>query len=155
MKKYLILVITLISLFIPSAGFAQSNSGETPKASSSEQTETEEEEEETRKEVLPPIIKPSLLPGPKFEDENSRTGREATNYVTQKLLPMISARLLTIIAVGSLLGMIYAGVMFYLAMGDPEKMAGGKRAAIYSVVGLIIALLSFSIVQIINLLPFN
>jgi hypothetical protein len=104
-------------------------------------------------EVLPPIIKPSLLPGPTFGDANNRTGQEVTGYVTEKLLPKVASRLLTIMSVSSLLGLMYAGVQFYMALGDPEKMGQAKRAAIFSVIGLILALLSFSIVQIINLLP--
>jgi hypothetical protein len=111
------------------------------------------ETEPTNKEVLPPIIKPSLLPGPSFGDANNRTGQEVTGYVTEKLLPKVASRLLTIMSVASLLGLMYAGVQFYMALGDPEKMGQAKRAAIFSVVGLILALLSFSIVQIINLLP--
>jgi hypothetical protein len=108
-----------------------------------------------RTEYLPPLVKPSLLPGPKFSNNEQRTGDEVTGFVTERLLPQIATRLITIVAISSMLGIVYAGILFFSAMGDPEKANKGKDAAIYSVIGLVIALLSFTIVQIISSLPLN
>jgi hypothetical protein len=109
----------------------------------------------SNQEFLPPILKPTLLPGPTFEENTKRTGLEVNQYITEKVFPRIAARLITVIAVISMLAIVYAGIQFFTAMGDTEKAAAGKKTAIFAVIGLVIALLSFTIVQIVTLLPFN
>ena len=42
---------------------------------------------------------------------------------------------------------IAAGFLFLTAQGDPGKAAAGRQAVIYGVVGVIVILLGFSIVQ--------
>jgi hypothetical protein len=106
-------------------------------------------------EYIPPIPKPSLLPGPTFRNENKRTGQEINEFVTVKFLPKLATRLITIAAITSMLGLVYGGLLFFSALGDPEKANKGKNAAIYAIVGLIISLLSFTIVQIISNLPLS
>ncbi len=145
MKKLLsISLLTIHLLLLPSAVLAQAPAATTPPATP----------EDTR-EYIPPILKPSLLPGPTFSNDKKRTGAEVTKYVTEKALPQISSRLLTLIAVVAMIGIIYAGISFFLAAGDTDKAASAKNIAIYSIVGLVIALMSFTIVQIITLLPLN
>lgn len=112
-------------------------------------------EPEKKQEYLPPIAKPTNLPGPVFSDPNKRTGQEATTYITEKLLPKVAARMITVIAVASMLGLVFSGIQFYTAMGESDKMQKARRAAVFSVIGLVLALLSFTIVQIINLLPLS
>jgi hypothetical protein len=136
MKKFISICLLAITLLIPSLALA---------ANPTEQA----------REYIPPIVKPSLLPGPTFNDENRRTGSEVTKFVTEKALPQISARLITLIAVAAMIGIIYAGVSYFAAAGDADKATSAKNIAIYSVVGLVIALMSFTIVQIITLLPLN
>lgn len=106
-------------------------------------------------EYIPPIAKPSLLPGPSFRNDNKRTGQEINEYVTVKFLPQLAIRLITIAAITAMLGLVYGGVLYFAALGDPEKATKGKNAAIYAALGLIIALLSFTIVQIISSLPLS
>lgn len=106
-------------------------------------------------QYLPPIVKPDLLPGPTFQNGNKRSGQEVTDYVTTKLLPKTATRLITIVAITSMLGLVYAGITYFSAFGDTEKGTKGKSIAIYAIVGLLISLLSFTIVQIISSLPLN
>lgn len=107
-------------------------------------------EGEIKKTILPPIEKPAFLPGPNIDDN---TGDSVREYVTQRFLPSIAKRLTTIVAVISLLGLVYAGILFFTAAGVTDKIDKAKKAAIYAVVGLVLSLLSFTIVQIVNLLP--
>lgn len=60
------------------------------------------------------------------------------NYV----LPVISA-----IAVGAIM---YAGVLYLISQGDPEKLAKAKKALLWSIVGIIIVVLSTGIVVGLN-----
>ena len=105
---------------------------------------------EVKDTILPPIEKPAFLPGPNIDDN---TGEAVNKYVTQKFLPAIAKRLTTIVAVLSLLGLVYAGILFFTAAGTTERIDKAKKAAMYSIIGLVISLLSFTIVQIVNLLP--
>lgn len=117
-----------------------------------EPEEVEPTEPSTRPNaVLPPIPKPDFLPGPDFNDNTD--GNSVVSYITTKFLPAISKRFITIIAVISLIVLTYSGVLFFTALGEEDKVTKARKAAIFAVVGLIIAILSFTIVQILNLLP--
>lgn len=105
---------------------------------------------EERRTILPPTEKPTSLPGPNL---TGNTGNDAREYIINRFLPSVAKRLTTIVAVLSLLGLVYSGILFFTAAGVSDKFDKAKKAAIYSVVGLVIALMSFTIVQIINLLP--
>jgi len=118
-----------------------------------EEATSEEEQQSTpkeRKTVLPPLQKPSLLPGPDIGDGS---GDEVKSYITDKFLPSISKRFITIVSVAGLLGLVYSGILFIAAIGEQEKVNKAKRAAMFSVLGLLLAILSFAIVQIITYLP--
>lgn len=47
----------------------------------------------------------------------------------------------------SVLVMIYAGIQFMLSQGDPGKTATARNTIIYAAIGLIITVLSFTIVK--------
>lgn len=106
-----------------------------------------------RESYIPPTPRPSLLPGPSFTRRDAATVGEVTDYVTVRLMPRLAARFVTFVAVISMLGLVYAGILYFTAFGDPEKGNKAKSAAIYAIIGLMIALLSFTIVQIIVSLP--
>lgn len=107
----------------------------------------------SRESYIPPTPKPSLLPGPNFARQDAATVGEVTDYVTVRLMPKLAARFVTLVAVVSMLGIVYAGILYFSAFGDPEKANKAKNAAIFAVIGLVLALLSFTIVQIIVSLP--
>jgi len=50
----------------------------------------------------------------------------------------------------AVLSFIIAGVMFLSAQGDPEKIKEAKKAVLWGVVGVIVAIIAFSIVGIIR-----
>jgi RNA recognition motif-containing protein len=106
-------------------------------------------------EYLPPIVKPSLVPGPEFDNPEKRTGQEVNQYITNQLFPKIASRFLTFVATMAMIGIVISGLLFYAANGDQDQAKTAKNAAIYSVIGLIIALLSVAIVQVITSLPLN
>jgi len=45
---------------------------------------------------------------------------------------------------------IVAGILFLTSMGDPGKLATARAAVIWGVVGLIVAIIAFSIVNIVG-----
>lgn len=47
----------------------------------------------------------------------------------------------------ALLVIVIAGIQFMLSRGDPQKSAKARNAIIYAAIGLVVAVLAFSIVQ--------
>jgi hypothetical protein len=45
---------------------------------------------------------------------------------------------------------VYAGIMFITASGDPERLTKAKAAVIWAVVGLVVAILAYSVPAIIT-----
>ncbi|MBN2096488.1 hypothetical protein JW752_03775 [Candidatus Peregrinibacteria bacterium] len=52
------------------------------------------------------------------------------------------------LALAAFLGFIYAGFLYVTAYGSEEQVQKSKKVLIYSVVGLVLVLLSYSIVQL-------
>jgi len=103
---------------------------------------------ETVVNELPDFGKPNSLPGPNISSNAS--GEDIQNYVTQRVLPKIANRLITIVTLISIFGLIFAGVKFITAFGSEEEIGKAKKTALYAVIGLVVALSSFLIVSIIN-----
>ncbi len=89
----------------------------------------------------PQIPKPPSLPG--REDQNTRVA------LTENVLPKFAVNMVGFVSMFALLFLIIAGVRFVTAYGNEERIESAKRQATYSIVGLLIALLSYTIVSII------
>ena len=96
--------------------------------------------------------KPSNIPGPcpKTVDKDgiSRT-------LTSSILPGIAVFLIGIVGGVSILFLVIAGVRFSTAYGNEEDVQKAKNQAIYAVVGIVVALLSYVIVEIITKIEFQ
>ena len=73
-------------------------------------------------------------------DQNNTAPSVATNIINV---------VLGILAVVSVVTIIFAGQRYMVAMGDPSKVTQAKNMILYGIVGLIIALLAFAIVNFI------
>lgn len=98
--------------------------------------------------TLPELPKPDLLPGPN-DPNDSNSADNVQDYVTNRLLPAASARLVTIIAFLSILSLIYAGTKYYTSFGDDGQADEAKKIIQYSILGLVVALMSLAIVSIV------
>jgi NAD/NADP transhydrogenase beta subunit len=45
---------------------------------------------------------------------------------------------------------IVAGILFLTSMGDPGKLATARAAVIWAVVGVVVAIIAFSIINIVG-----
>jgi hypothetical protein len=99
--------------------------------------------------ILPPLPKPDLLPGPQDEN-NTNNPDDIRTYFSDRLLPMAAQRLVTIIALLSIVSLIFAGFKYYTAFGDEGKAEEGKKIAQYAILGLVLSLMSLAIVSIIG-----
>lgn len=48
---------------------------------------------------------------------------------------------------------VYAGVLYIVSQGEPEKVSKAKRALTYAVVGVILFILAYAIVKYLGRLP--
>lgn len=100
------------------------------------------------------IFKPRNLPGPSFQENNPST-KDKQRTILNEFLPKFSIRLLVFITIASLIGMIYGGFLYISDLGAEQNLEQAKKAITFSIVGLIVAFLSFAIVQIINVIPLD
>lgn len=96
----------------------------------------------------PPIIpKADYLPGPD-RDQVEKDG--SRKILTQRVLPRYAVGLIGFVGGLSLVFLIIGGVRFTMAYGKEESVENAKKQVIYAIVGLLIALLSFTVVSIIT-----
>jgi hypothetical protein len=50
----------------------------------------------------------------------------------------------------SIIMLIWAGILFLTAQGDPGKISTAKKAVLWAVIGIVVAILAFSAVGILN-----
>lgn len=84
---------------------------------------------------------PLKLPG-------ARSGDPST-YIQQDFLPSITSTIIGIAGGLALLFVIIGGIQILTAYGNDEKIAAAKKTITWALAGLVIAILSYSIVQII------
>ncbi len=102
------------------------------------------------KEIIPP--KPDNLPGPSKEDFE-KAG--ASRILTASVLPKLTVYLIGIVAGVSVLFLVISGVRFATAYGNEEDTEKAKNQAVYAVVGIVLALLAYTIVQVILNIKFG
>jgi Type IV secretion system pilin len=94
------------------------------------------------------IPKPDLLPGPDKAAQEKEGGIE--NLLTDKILPNYAVGLVGFVGMLSVLMLLIAGVRFSMAYGNDEAIQKAKDQAIYALIGLVIAILSYTIVRIVT-----
>jgi hypothetical protein len=60
--------------------------------------------------------------------------------------------LLIVVGILGVIGFVIAGIIYLTAAGDEDQVAKGKKAMIYSIVGVIVALLGVVIIQAVQAL---
>ena len=102
-------------------------------------------------EYNPSIIpKPDFLPGP--EVSGTKTERET---LTTKFLPNLTVTIIGFAGVAALIVLLISGVRFSLNLGSDDQITKAKDHIIYAIIGLIVAMLSYTIVKITINLDFN
>lgn len=96
------------------------------------------------------IPHPSTLPGPSGGAPGTTDINPNRRILTQGVLPKLAITLIGGTASLALLFLIIAGVRFVTMYGNPEAAETAKKQVIYALVGLFIALMSYTIVTIIS-----
>ncbi len=63
--------------------------------------------------------------------------------------------ILAILAIMAILMIIIGGLMYLTSAGNEDRIASAKKMIIYAIVGLVIALLAYIIVNLVNTLLFG
>lgn len=105
-------------------------------------------------------IKPSTIkcvPGlPCIQESTQQGGQTAVReYVTGTFGKRFLVGFLAIAGVTSVIFIIVGGMQMHLAMGNEEAITKAKKTLLWAIFGLVIAILSVAIVQIVTTLPFT
>jgi hypothetical protein len=80
--------------------------------------------------------------------EAARPDGVPTNLVGQSgLLTQITTTVLYIVGIISVFMLIFGGIRYITSGGDSKKVTEAKNTILYAIIGLVIAVLSFAIVQ--------
>jgi hypothetical protein len=101
--------------------------------------------------IIPP--KPDFLPGPVKADFTAEAGVSET--LTKNVLPKLAVYLIGIVGGVAMLFLVISGVRFATAYGNDESVEKAKNQATWAVAGIVLALLSYTIVQIIFSIEFK
>lgn len=130
-----ILLMCFVALQLSTIPFAFADNGSQGANDTSEKATT----------VAPSIPQIDTLPGPSSEQKLE----DSSTYLTGLLLPNI-ARTVTGLAITlSVLFIIFGAIQFLTAYGNDEKLSNAKKTIMFALVGLVLSLLAFAIVQII------
>lgn len=103
---------------------------------------------------VPPIVSDGggLLPGP---DNNSAAGGAGIEFLRDELAPAISSTFtIVMIALATLL-LIIAGVMYVVSQGDQEMQQKARTTILWTILGLIAAMLSYFLVNFLVSIDFS
>jgi len=102
-----------------------------------------------RKYQAPLIDKPDTLPGPDVKDQTGKEIPKTRTILSQILLPKATTGFIGFVSMIAFLMLVISGVRFVVAYGNDEAVGKAKNEAMYAIIGLIIALLAYTIVAII------
>ena len=156
MKKKILtyILVSIISLqfiagaqLVASATETEAIQEATPKILIAEMADGKEKP--TNKLVTP---KPSLLPGPTTATQEQSKG--VREWLVSTILPRWATMLVGFVGTVAFLMLIISGVRYLTAYGNEEAATSARKMIIYSIIGLLLALFSYTIVKIIINLKF-
>jgi len=98
-----------------------------------------------KEETVPPSI-PQIetLPGPVADDVS-----QVSPYLTSNFLPRVARTIISFAIASAVIGLVLSSIGLLTAYGNEEKYGNAKKGLYFSLIGLVISLLSFAIVQLI------
>jgi hypothetical protein len=100
------------------------------------------------------IPKPDTIPGPTVSG-NDPANDALRKTLISNILPKFAVIMIGSVASLALVFLIIAGVRFATAYGNDEVIQKAKKQAIYAIVGLLVALMSYTITTIVSNFNYN
>ena len=97
----------------------------------------------------PIIPQPQYLPGPSEGQQES-----SKNVFGEKVLPRLAVMMTGFVGGMALVFLVIAGLRFAVSYGNDESIENAKKQAIFSIIGLLLALLAYAIVTILTNVEF-
>lgn len=98
------------------------------------------------------IPKPDNLPGPVITESNQDQQRAVFG---ERLLPRFAIGFIGFVGAASVIFLVIGGVRYAMLYGNEEGVEKAKNQVVYAIVGLLVALLSYTIVTIVSNLDFS
>jgi succinate dehydrogenase/fumarate reductase cytochrome b subunit len=108
-------------------------------------------------------VKPDNLPGQTATEQQRRnpdgsvdpSQTTVKNHFLKNVLPNLAVKVVSFASALALVFLVIAGVRYMVAYGNEDAANNAKTQAIYAIVGLVIAIFSYAIVQLIIGFDFN
>lgn len=91
--------------------------------------------------------KPQFLPGP--TETTQANSENAKQYFLNTVMGRVTQTLIAFTAVTCFILIVYAGLQLIMQFGNEERISTAKRLITWSIVGLLVSMLSYAIVSII------
>ena len=115
--------------------------------------DTDETEDKYRADPIPlPGNLPGIDPSLQVDAEGNLTTR---NILTTRILPRFALSLIGFVGSIAILFLVVGGIRFATAYGKEESIESAKRQITWSIVGLLLAILSYTIVSIVVNIDFG
>lgn len=101
---------------------------------------------------IPTLPRPTGVPT--IDAEDFSDVRDVRGFFIDEFFPRVTRLLIWGIGLVGFFMVLYAGVRYFTTFGKEERAEDAKQAMIYALVGVLVAFLSFAIIQIIGSLPF-
>lgn len=88
--------------------------------------------------------------GAQFDASKSGQGSGIQNYHLTQVLANLMKGLLALVGVIAIIGFVVAGIMYITAAGDDENMKKAKKMMVYSITGIVVALIGWIILTAIS-----
>jgi cytochrome bd-type quinol oxidase subunit 2 len=93
------------------------------------------------------VLAPALVSAQGWNITNGQAGTNLASRTIGSQLNIILLWLLAIVAVLAVIGFVVAGVLYITAAGDEDQVEKAKKTMMYSIIGLIVALIGYIVVN--------
>lgn len=100
-----------------------------------------------------PLLRPETLPGPEDKGKTDEEGNRS--FLVDILLPRFGVMLIGMVGATALLFIIIGGVRFVMVYDNEEAIDKAKKQVTYGIIGLLVALLSYTIVRVVTSFDFT
>ena len=129
--------------------------GEPPADDSPAPTDEPTDEEQPTDNPTPTSVGPACDLSLSGYERVKNTLENAQNFTLDDLGCFIGGLVTVLLLFAQIIAVIWiivSGIQYISSLGDPEKMAGAKKALLWAVVGLIISMCAYAIIKFVELI---